>query len=465
MALWPLEQASQARLQLACKLPWPEMPRRPKQTSHRHRGRAFHAPAREAAAPRGPGVHRCESGRRVNILGRMDYRKQSTAFKIRKVLRYTRLYGPRRTWLKVKSQSHMARRYESLPALASPPPPGGHVGMVGSGNFAFSTLAYFVRKNYGPVIRASMDHGLHRAASLFEEYGLRYYTDDASRLLADPEIDLVFVATNHASHAEYAIQALEAGKNVHIEKPHVVDDEQRVRLCRAMVETGGKVSLGFNRPCSRMFEVLKRHFDRQSGASMLNWFIVTHPLPDDHWYLRPGEGGRVLGNLCHWTDFVYRMVPPEARYPITIVPARFEDPGRDVAVSLTFGDGTIAALTFSERGETYEGVRETFSAQRGDALMFLKDFQDARVEVFDKKYRLATLFRDQGHEARVRLSYEMVRPGRPANPGATVEYVWETAELFLKTKLALDRDERVVVQPFSPERLDAPVEAASPGSR
>jgi len=60
--------------------------------------------------------------------------------------------------------------------------------------------------------------------------------------------------------------------------------------------------------------------------------------------------------------------------------------------------------------------------------MFLKDFQEARVEVFDKKYRLATLFRDQGHEARVRLSYEMV-------------------------------------QPFAPERLDAAVEAATPGSR
>ncbi len=48
---------------------------------------------------------------------------------------------------------------------------------------------------------------------------------------------------------------------------------------------------------------------------------------------------------------------------------------------------------------------------------------------------------------------------------AVDNYVWETGELFLKTKQALDRNEPVVVQSFTPERLDASVEAASPGSR
>jgi hypothetical protein len=39
----------------------------------------------------------------------MDYTKQPLAFKLRKALRYARLYGPGRTWMKVRGQYHMQK--------------------------------------------------------------------------------------------------------------------------------------------------------------------------------------------------------------------------------------------------------------------------------------------------------------------------------------------------------------------
>lgn len=48
--------------------------------------------------------------------------------------------------------------------------------------------------------------------------GLKWYAD-AAAIFADPEIDAVYIATNNASHAKLAIQALEAGKHVIVEKP------------------------------------------------------------------------------------------------------------------------------------------------------------------------------------------------------------------------------------------------------
>ena len=44
---------------------------------------------------------------------------------------------------------------------------------------------------------------------------------DWHSILSDPQVKMVFIASNPASHAEYAIACIEAGKNVHIEKPHV----------------------------------------------------------------------------------------------------------------------------------------------------------------------------------------------------------------------------------------------------
>src|ERR1044072_9354443 len=226
-----------------------------------------------------------------------------------------------------------------------------------------------------------MDVDIHRAASLYEKYGASYYTDDADKVINDPAVDIIFIASNHASHAEYAIKALEAGKSVHIEKPHVVNDDQLLRLCSTMLESKGKVALGFNRPNSRLGREIKRHLDSQTGAAMLNWFIAGHELPPGHWYFDEEEGGRVLGNLCHWTDFVFQMMSPERRYPILIRPTHAEQSDCDIAVTYPFGDGSIAAITFSAKGPTFEGVRERFAAHRGNVLISMDDFKELVGEV------------------------------------------------------------------------------------
>jgi predicted dehydrogenase len=375
----------------------------------------------------------------------MDYTTRSLGFKITKVLRYVRLYGVSRTWTKVRAQKHMKKRYADLPVSPGASGGAGHVGIIGCGTFGYSTIAYFLRRNYGKVIRACMDVDIHRAASLWEAYGLHYYTDDASEIIDDPAIDLVFIASNHASHAEYAIRALRAGKAVHIEKPHCVSEDQLRRLCDAMRETGGKVELGFNRPASRFGELLKAHLDAQTGPAMFNWFIAGHRIDPEHWYFKDEEGGRILGNLCHWTDFVFQMVNPEKRFPIEIVPTCAEQSDANVAVAFCFGDDSIAALTFSAKGHTFEGVRERFAAHKGDLLASLDDFKTLTIEVVEQKRTYRARHRDHGHERRVRQSYAMVAEGAP---GAAVSYVWETGMLVLKTDEALRTRSSVVLQAY-----------------
>ena len=379
----------------------------------------------------------------------MDYTTQPITFRLKKALRYVRLYGLGRTLIKTQGQYHMKKRYEQLPEIKAEGRGGRqHVGLIGCGNFAFSNIAYYLKKNYGQVIRGAMDVDIHRAASLYEKYGASYYTDDAEKVLSDPGVDIIFIASNHASHAEYAIRALERGKSVHIEKPHVVSSDQLIRLCSAMLESKGKVALGFNRPNSSIGREIKRQLETQTGAAVFNWFIAGHAMPPDHWYFRAEEGGRVLGNLCHWTDFVFQMMTPERRYPIVIRPTRAQQSDCDIAVTYTFGDGSIAAITFSAKGHTFEGVRERFAAHRGNVLISMDDFKNLLVEVVDKKYVTSPLFRDHGHEKNIRNSYEMVRARGEIRQGCAVSYVWETAQLFLKTREALEENRVITLEPF-----------------
>lgn len=168
----------------------------------------------------------------------MDYTKAPLGFRIRKALRYVRMYGVSRTLAKVRGHYHMQSRYDPIPPRRKRASETGHVGIIGCGAFAFSTIAWFLGKEAGRVLRGVMDVDAHRAASLFERYRADYHTTDADEVLSDPAIDLVYVASNHASHAEYAIAAIEAGKAVHIEKPHVVDEDQLRRLLAAAAVAG-----------------------------------------------------------------------------------------------------------------------------------------------------------------------------------------------------------------------------------
>lgn len=382
----------------------------------------------------------------------MDYTVAPPLFRIKKAFRYLGLYGPRRTFVKIAGQYHMRREYDRLPDNDRSGAQAAHVGLLGCGNFAFSVVADYLRKNYGKVVRGCMDVDANHAASLFERYGASYYTTDAERVIQDPDIDVVFIASNHASHAEYAIKALEAGKDVHIEKPHVVRFDQLERLCRASVQSHGRVlSIGYNRPRSLIGSLIREALWAEAGETMQSWFVAGHEIADDHWYFKPEEGGRVLGNLCHWTDLSFQMVPPERRFPLKIHPTRSSRSDCDIAVSFTFGDGSIGVITFSAKGHAFEGVKERFAAHRGNVLIAMDDFQTLQIERGAEKKRVALRYRDHGHEVSVRHSYELSRQKNA--PGLSVAEIWDAGNLFLSTREALESNREITVYPLDPDRF------------
>ena len=85
---------------------------------------------------------------------------------------------------------------------------------------------------------------------------MRVITHVMLDLFDDDSVELVYIASNHASHADYAVRFISAGKNVHIEKPHVVSNEQLIILFGNAVHPASNVFLGFNRPRSVLMKSL-----------------------------------------------------------------------------------------------------------------------------------------------------------------------------------------------------------------
>jgi predicted dehydrogenase len=377
-----------------------------------------------------------------------DYTQTPFLFKARKAARYVRLYGLSRTLVKIRGQYHMRadEEFDGLrwvnPGCQSPDVPNRHVALIGCGNYAFSNIAYYLGKRNPEFLRCAYDIQRSRALSLCKTYGGAYAVADWREILTDPQVKIVFIASNHASHAEYAVACIEAGKHVHIEKPHVVSQEQLDQLVAAMRQyPKSKLFLGFNRQRSPLFKQLQTLLADESGPLMINWFVAGHEIPVKHWYFDEKEGGRVLGNLCHWTDLTLHLVTMEKAFPCKIVPATPKDAKSDFVVSVIFADRSCASITFSAKGHTFEGVREVLNLHKGDVIANLTDFQMLTVDVVEKKKRVHLRHRDHGHEANI--VYSLAGAAKDGVPGEDIMYVAATAKFFLAIRQAIDSGETV----------------------
>lgn len=357
-----------------------------------------------------------------------------------KVIRYIRIYGVVRTFIKVQGTRHLKSK-EKFPGkfwmnnsrrIVSSKQ---KVAVIGCGYYSFSVIGYYLFKNFGAVIKYAVDQSPERALSFSRYFRSQYASIDVDSVLQDEDIKLIYIATNHASHAEYAARCIKTGKSVHIEKPHVVNLSQLRDLMSAVAENPkAKIFLGFNRTKSDYFEILRKKLDEQTGSMVLNWFVVGHSLDPNHWYYDEKEGGRILGNLCHWSDATLNLVGIERAFPITITPGLALNSGSEYIVSLKFNDGSGACITFSAKGATPTGVVEKLNIQKGDVIANITDFDNLQISDGKKTTMYKSFVRDHGHSKNILNSLHRVNMDADGEP---LEYIQGTALLFLGIKHSL----------------------------
>ncbi len=109
-------------------------------------------------------------------------------------------------------------------------------GIIGCGNVTEVKSGPGFQKAEGSQLVAVMRRDGAKARDYAERHGVPRWYDDADRLIHDPAVDAVYVATPPSTHAEYAIRAAQAGKPVYVEKPMArtaAECREMIAACRA----------------------------------------------------------------------------------------------------------------------------------------------------------------------------------------------------------------------------------------
>ena len=188
------------------------------------------------------------------------------------------------------------------------------VGLVGCG-FMGTVHANVYSVLEGAELVGVVDRDPSRASKFVEKWGSKVF-GSYSEMLADPAIDAVDICLPTNVHAEFTVQACEAGKHVMCEKPMALSVADADRMVDAAAKAGVKLMVGH---CIRFwpeYEALKETVDSGSLGSLLSANFTRYgafpAYTVDQWAADPALAGGGMDMHIHDTDFaLYLLGKPD----------------------------------------------------------------------------------------------------------------------------------------------------------
>jgi predicted dehydrogenase/threonine dehydrogenase-like Zn-dependent dehydrogenase len=313
------------------------------------------------------------------------------------------------------------------------------VGFLGAGAYAQNMLLPLLQRRGGTVLRCVMtrngSHALHAA----RRFGFEKVCTRAEDVLGDPAVQLVFIATRHDSHAELTCQALRAGKHVWVEKPLALSLEELKAVRQALHSNPAcRLVVGFNRPFSRSATWLLNKLGTSSPRMML-YRVNAGFVPPDSWIHDPQiGGGRLLGEGCHFFDFLRHVAGAEAESVHTEGPA---DGRADLqatgnfATTVRFSNGSVGQVLYSSQGSVRMG-KERFECFTGQMCGTIDDYRTADFYHRDNHEHCSRHRQDKGQAALLDSFLDCLCQGTP--PPMRAEDILESSMLTLAAQQGLE---------------------------
>ncbi|HEX2607769.1 MAG TPA: Gfo/Idh/MocA family oxidoreductase [Flavisolibacter sp.] len=126
-------------------------------------------------------------------------------------------------------------------------------GIIGCGNVTEVKSGPAFNKVPHSRLVAVMRRDGEKARDYARRHGVPRWYDDADQLIADPEVNAVYIATPPSSHEDYTVRALRAGKQVYVEKPMAADAAAAMRMQEAARSGGQKLCVAHYRRWQPLF--------------------------------------------------------------------------------------------------------------------------------------------------------------------------------------------------------------------
>ena len=286
----------------------------------------------------------------------------------------------------------------------------GVYGIIGAGNFTSSTII--------PAMKAAKTNLKYIASAgglsskiVAKKGNISKATSDYQEILKDQEVDTVMITTRHNLHAKIVMESLQAGKNVFVEKPLCLNEEELMNIIEVKnsINPSPMVIVGFNRRFAPLATKMKQLLGE--GTKNIVATINAGFIPKDSWVhdLEIG-GGRIIGEACHYIDLCsYLSNSKVVAVCMNSLGSNSKENTDNVSILLKYENGSNAVINYFANGS------KAYSKERIEA------YNQGKILIIDN-WRVLTGFGtkgfskmktrlDKGHKAQFALLNDLIKNG------------------------------------------------------
>ncbi len=306
-----------------------------------------------------------------------------------------------------------------------------NVALIGAGNYAKAHHLPNLKAIGDYTVRAIVTHNGKDAKQLAKQYKAVWAFTDYKDALSDKNVDLVIIATRHGNHAEIAVAAANAKKNIFVEKPMALNEKDMNRVVHAVKKNKVHYMIGFNRRFSPFALKAKEILETKKGPYIITYTVNAGLLPSDHWtYDAKDGGGRIIGEGCHFFDafnfFINSETESVSAHSVNSKEHSFHSED-NVVSCIKYKDGSIATLIYTSTGNK-DLPKERIEISRGGVSCVITDFRE--LAVFGAGGGFKIIGQDKGQMNQLKAFANTIKG--EASAGITLE------ECVLATKISFD---------------------------
>jgi predicted dehydrogenase len=187
-------------------------------------------------------------------------------------------------------------------------------GIIGCGDVTEKKSGPAFNKVADSRLVAVMRRNAAKAADYAQRHDVGKWYDDVDALMNDAKINAIYVATPPSSHLSYALQGLDKGFNVYVEKPVTRNAAEAQQMAEAVANSSNKLVVAHYRRAQPMFLYIKDLIDRRvigdvQSVNIKLWQTAKPQLvanSAENWRVQPDiSGGGYFHDLApHQLDLM-----------------------------------------------------------------------------------------------------------------------------------------------------------------
>ena len=277
------------------------------------------------------------------------------------------------------------------------------VGVIGAGRIGKLHLENLAVRIPSAEVVAVADVFVEAAKELGDRFGVITVSQDYREILSNNDIDAVIICSPTDTHAQYTIEAAEAGKHIFCEKPLDLSLEKIQTVLDVVEKTGVQLMIGFNRRWDPNYARVKQVVsDGKIGEPHILKITSRDPSPPPPEYIAV-SGGMFLDMTIHDFDMARFAVGSEvtevyAKANVLVDPAIGKAGDVDTAVIvLYFENGAIGTIDNSRQAVYgYDQRLEVFGS-------------DGMVEIGNDTHDTHSYYNKEGSQGPLPLDFFMDR--------------------------------------------------------